>query len=457
MHAPRRAVRVRAAWAALALGAIVAAGHVGAQTPGTPDSPSLGTRLVLPNGVSVLVVERPVLPIVTVRVAVAAGAVLDPPGKTGLANLTALLLVRGTARRTGPEIDRAIEFVGGSLEADGGRDGATLTLSVLRKDLELGWDLLAESLLAPAFPAEEFERQRAEVSASVRRADEDPGSVAGRVLRRLLFPGHPYGLPVPGTEASLAGLSREDVVAFHAAAYRPETTVVAAVGAVTPAEAQAALTARLGRWSAGQPAPGPPGAAPLGAPPGVETVQRDLTQATVLVGRAGVPRDHPDHYPLVVASHVLGGGSSSRLYQRVREERGLAYSIAADHAPGRHGGMFLVEFQSENVRVREGLALVRHEIERIRRERVPADELRRAKAFLVGSFPLRMSGNGAIAALLTAIEQHRLGLDYPARFRRGIDQVTPDDVLRVARAHWDPDAMSLVVVGDLREAGLANR
>lgn len=425
-----------------------------APVPAALEGPPLGVRFALPNGLVVLVAERPALPIVVVRVALGAGAVLDPPDKAGLANLTALLLTRGTQTRTGPEIDRAIEFVGGSLDTEGGRDFGGGGVSVLRRDLGLGLDLLADVLLRPTFPPAEFDRKREDVRAEVRRSEEDPGSVAGRLYRRLVFPGHPYAVPVAGTEESLGRVTRDDVAAFYAATYRPDTTIVAVVGDVTVAEVRALLTARFGAWTAPAASLSAPGFVSLGTPSRTETVQRDLTQATVFLGQATVSRPHPDYYPLVVASHILGGGSSSRLYAHVREERGLAYSVFAQYSPGRYGGMFLAGFQSENARVREVLVLVREELVRLRRERVTDEELARAKAYLVGSFPLRMDTNAEVAGLLLGIEQFGLGLDYPTRYRRAIEAVTADDILRAARAHWDPDLMSLAIVANLREAGL---
>jgi len=201
--------------------------------PPTASSPAAWSRFALPNGVVVLVAERPGVSIVVVRVD--AGAILDPPEKEGLANLTALLLTRGTTTRSAQESDRAIEFVGGSLESDGGRDSSEVVLSVLRKDLGLGLDLLADALQRPAFQDPEFARHREEVVATVRRSEEDPEAVAARVLRRLVFPGHPYGRPTEGSETALGAITREDVVAFHRAAYRPERTVVAVAGDVTAA------------------------------------------------------------------------------------------------------------------------------------------------------------------------------------------------------------------------------
>jgi zinc protease len=324
---------------------------------------------------------------------------------------------------------------------------------VLRKDLPLGLDLLTDALVRPAFAPAEFERIRDDVLASVRRAEEDPEAVAQRLLRRLVFAEHPYGRPVAGTEASLRAITREDVVAFHRAAYRPERTVVAVAGDVTAGAVRADLEARLGGWPAAAPALAVPGPA-LGAPPRTDAVQRTLTQATMLLGQATVTREHPDFYPLLVASQILGGGSSSRLYTRVREERGLAYSVYAQYATARLAGYFLAGLQSENARIREALTVVREELGRLRRARVSEEELGRARSYLVGSFPLGMDTASDVSALLISIERFDLGLDYPARFSRAVSSVTADDVLRAVRTHWDPDGMSLAVVGNLREAGI---
>ena len=194
----------------------------------------------------------------------------------------------------------------------------------------------------------------------------------------------------------------------------------------------------------------------LGQPSRTEAADRALTQATILLGQATVTRGHPDFYPLLVASQILGGASSSRLYSRVREERGLAYSVYAQFAPGRLGGLFLVELQSENARVREALAVAREELIRLRRERVSEEELTRARSYLVGGFPLRMGTAEEVSELLVGIERFSLGLDYPARFRQAVSAVTAEDVLRAVRTHWDPDGMSLALVGNLREAGIGN-
>ncbi|MBI2879248.1 MAG: insulinase family protein [Candidatus Rokubacteria bacterium] len=414
----------------------------------------LAVRELLPNGVTLLVAERPALPIVVLRAWIRAGAILDSPGKAGLANLTAELLTRGTRTRTGRQIDQAIEFVGGSLSSGGGRDGIVVSLSVLKKDLALGLDLVADVLLNPTFPQEEFERKVQEIRAAVQRAEESPETVASKAFRRLVFDPHPYGTPVEGTVESLGRLTRDDVVAFYTETYRPQETVVVAVGDVTRDEIRVALEQRFGGWPMRPRATASPAAAPLGGPAKTRTIQKDVSQASVLLGQAGIGRHHPDYYTLQVASYILGGGSASRLYHRLREERGLVYSVYSYLAPGRYGAVFELGFQTRNEGVREALEVVRQELTRLRQEWVSEEEVARAKAYLIGSFPLRMDTTGEVAGLLLTIEEHGLGLDYPSRFRGLIEAVSVQQIFQAVRIHWDPDAMILVVVGNLKQAGL---
>jgi len=407
----------------------------------------LAHREVLPNGIVLLVAERPAIPIVVVRADVRAGSVYDPPGAGGLANLTAELLTRGTAVRTGPELDEAIEFVGGTLEGDAGRDGATIGLSVLKKDLTLGLNLLAEVLREPTFPEAELKRRAEEIAAGIERAEQDPQTVANRALARLLYPGHPYSRPVSGTVESVRRLTREQVAAFHRENYRPDGLVISVVGDVTSEEVRRDLLARLGAWAAGAPPRPAIPQAPASPPVEARRIERNLTQATVSLARPGVRQDHPDYFPLVVANYILGGGSASRLYMKVREERGLAYSVYSGLGPGRYGSSYFVGFQTRLEAVDEAVGLVKQEMARMAREPVTARELDLAKSYLIGSYPLRTDTSGKMAALLVAVEENQLGLDWPDRFKAGISRITAADVRRVATTYMDPATFSSVTVG----------
>jgi zinc protease len=417
-----------------------------AAPPGANAGP-LAHREVLPGGTVFLVAERPAIPVVVVRVYVRAGSAYDPPDAAGLANLTAAVLTRGTARRSGPELDRAIEFVGGSLDATAARDGATISLSVLKKDLSLGLDLLAEVLTEPAFPDAEVKRRITDIQAGLRRAEEDPETVASWELARLLYPGHPYAHPVSGTVDSVGRLTREQVVRFHQTYYRPDTAVVVAAGAVTADEIRPWVRGRLARWTPPPvPVPSVP-QAPASPPVESRTLARDLTQATVLLGRSAVRQDHPDYFPLVVANQVLGNDSSSRLYRRVRDERGLAYSVGSWLSPWRHGPSMMMSLQTRIDEVGEAVRLVREEMARMIQGPVSGPELDRARSYLIGSFPLRLDTTGKVARFLVALEEAGLALDYPERYKEGVGRVTAVDVQRVAAIYFDPARFSSVTVG----------
>jgi zinc protease len=406
-------------------------------------------REVLPNGIVLLVAERPAIPIVAVRAFSRAGAVLDPPDRGGLAGLTGSLLTRGTAKRSGQELDSAIEFVGGSLEAGAGRDGTSVSLAVLKRDLALGLDLMGEVLLTPTFPEAEFKRKVAQTQAAIKRSEEDPGTVAGRALARLVFPGHPYGRPAEGTIESVGRVTRDHVVGFHREHVRPDTTIIAVVGAVTVDEARRAIVARFGAW----PRPTSPAAsvaeAAAGGPPKEERIKRDLTQATLMFGRQSIRQTDPDYFPLAVATYVLGGGSASRLYGRVRDEGGLAYAVYAYNNPGRYGASLAASAATRTAEVPKVVDIVREEMARMGREPVTERELKLAKDYLIGSFPLRLDTSSKVADFIVSVEHQGLGLDYADRYKERVAKVTAADVQRVSAKFFAPDTFNRVVVGAL--------
>ena len=404
-------------------------------------------REVLPNGIVLLVAERPDVPIVAIRVFLKAGSVFDPADKGGLANLTGTLLTRGTAKRSGAQLDDAIEFVGGSLEAGAGRDGLNVSLSVLKRDLGLGLELLAEVVTSPTFPESELTRKIAQIQAAIKRSEEDPNTVAARALSRLVYPSHPYGRPVEGTIESVGKLTRDDVVGFHRDHVRPDTTIIAVVGAVSVDEARRQVLARLGAWA--RPSSPPPAVGPAIASGQTrsETITRDLTQATIMLGRQVIRQIDPDYFPLGVASYVLGGGSASRLYARVRDEGGLAYSVYSYVSPARYGATFVVGAQTRVGEVSKVGDILKEELTRMGGGAVTDDELKLAKDYLIGSFPLRLDTTAKMADFIVAIEEQGLGLDYADRYKANVARVTAADVQRVAARFMVSDSFNRVVVG----------
>jgi zinc protease len=404
-------------------------------------------REVLPNGIVLLVVERPAVPIVAVRVFTRAGAVFEPPDRAGLANLTGVLLTRGTARRTGQQLDAAIEFVGARLESGAGRDGLVAWLSVLKRDLTLGLDLLAEVVLSPTFPDAEIKRKIAEIQAGIQRSEESPGAVASRALARLVFSGHPYATPVEGTRESVGRLTRDDVVRFYGERVRPDTTIIAVVGAVTVDEARREIVARFGGWPRPTTPPTSVPFAAAGPAPRIETIKRDLTQTTLVFGRQGVNQRDPDYSALTVASYILGGGSTSRLYTRVRDEGGLAYDVRSHLSPGKYGASFVVSTQTRAAETAKVIGLIERELSRMRRDPVSEWDLTVARDYLIGSFPLRLDTSSKMANFVVGVEEMGLGLDYADRYRDLVGRVTAADVQRVAVKYFDPAGFNRVIVG----------
>jgi zinc protease len=425
-----------------------------AGVPGESGAASLAHREVLPSGLVLLVAERPAVPIVTATLLLQAGAVFDPPGKSGVANLSALMLTQGTTTKSATAISEAIEFVGGSLDVTAGHDTTRLSFSVLSKDLDLALDIMADLLISPTFPTAEFAKKVPEVLAGIKRKQEDPGTVAAETFSSLIYGGHPYGRPTDGTEASVSAISREDLVAFQAARYRPNGAILAVAGDVRLADLKRRLEGRLRGWLPGGLAPVAPPAPATPMARVTKALPRTVTQANIVFGLAGIPRDHPDYYALFVMNHILGGGFNSRITQKIREEKGWAYDAGSSVFAGKYAGEFSVRMQTKNDSAREAIEAALAEIRRMREQPVSVRELADAKAFLTGSFPLRLDTSAKLAGLLAAIEQHNLGLDYVERYPQIINAITAAAIQRVARTHLDPERIALAAVADLSIAKL---
>ena len=415
----------------------------------------LGRRAEMENGLTLLVAERPTLPMVTLQILVKTGSMPEPKDKAGLAHLTAALLPLGTVTRTAPEISEAIEFVGGSLNADASWDSSSLSLTVLKKDLDMGMALLADVLLHPAFREAEIARKVQELKGRIRQKQEDPGTVARETFAGTLFGDDPYGRPVEGTEGSLDRIARQDLVDFHRRYYLPNNSIMIAAGDVTLEELKGYVQKYLKDWARGT--LGPVKAA-SGAPPRgrqVVKIDRGVTQANIVWGHIGIERENPDYYALSVMNQILGGGGlTSRLMRSIREKQGWAYDVHSALGARRFPGPFLVALQTKNETASPAIEEVLKQIREIRNTGVTAEELEEAKGFLTGSFPLRFDTNQDVVGLLAGMELYGLGMDYPERYPAIIKAVTRDDVLRVARKYLHPDRGILVVIADPDKAKL---
>jgi zinc protease len=427
---------------------------VGSVLPGA--SHAIGfkpTRVVTDNGMTVLLVDQPSLPIVTVSVLIKAGAIYDPDAKSGLLHMVASTLDEGTTTRSAVRIAEQIEFIGGELSTEGGEDFTTATLRVLKKDTNLGFALLADILMNPKFDAKEVARVRDELVGSLQSEKDEPDIIATKAFNEIVFKGHPYRRPANGDEKTVPTLTRQDLVEFHGRFYRPNRTIMAIVGDLREAQALALVKQHFGNWSPeALPLPAFPAPEPLPKPM-LKLIDKDLTQATIVLGHVGIDRRNPDFYAVAVMNYILGGGGfSSRLVNRIRNEQGLAYNVSSVFEANVMPGPFAVHVQTRNAAANQALASVFQELKRIRTEPVRDQELADAKAYLIGSFPLRMDTNAKLASLLNLVELHSLGLSYFDDYPKAIAAVTKEDVLRVAQKYLNPDRYALVVVAKLAEA-----
>ena len=408
-------------------------------------------RTVLSNGMVLLTSEQRTLPMVSIELLVDAGSAHESAPQAGLANLTAKLLTYGTKRRSAVQINETLDFIGANLETACGQDTASLSMTVLKKDLGTGLELLADVLTQPTFPQPEIDRQKQAIIATIRATEENPGAVAGKAFAAALFPQSPYGRPVEGTEASVKALQQKNLQDFFARYYRPNRSIIAVVGDVSEQEIASLLETALRSWSKGEPSAVATAPVKIGSSKLVR-MNKDLTQANIIMGHIGVERGNPDYYAVQVMNYVLGGGGfSSRVMDSIRNERGLAYSVYSFFAAERSHGTFEFVMQTKNETAMEAIRIGNDEIRRMREEPVSDQELNDAKDYLIGSFPLRFDTNRKVASFLAQVEYFKLGLDYPDRYPDLIRSVNGEEVLRVAKQYLHPEMLITVIVGNLKK------
>jgi len=430
-------------WALLAL----ACGAISAEAAMT------AKRTVLENGLVLLTSEQRALPMVSIELLLDAGSRFEPGDQAGLANLTSKLLLYGTKKRSASQISEALDFIGASLETGCAQDTASVSMTLLKKDLATGLELFADVLTQSSFPQAEIDRQKQAIIGAIRAAEEEPGHVAGKAFAAALFPQSPYGRPMEGTEASVKTLTQKSLREFFSRNYRPNRAILAVVGDVSEAEIVKALNGAFRAWTKGEPSGAAPTPSKVG-PAKIVRINKDLTQANIVLGHNGVERGNPDYYAIQVMNYILGGGGfSSRAMDSIRNERGLAYSVYSFFAAEKSHGAFEFIMQTKNETALEAARIAIGEMRRMREEPVSEQELNDAKDYLIGSFPLRFDTNRKVAGFLSQVEYFKLGLDYPGRYPDLIRRVTREDVQRVAKQYLQPEKLITIIVGNQKKVG----
>jgi zinc protease len=404
----------------------------------------------LDNDLAVLTAPHGDLPVVTAELVLDASAAGDPARKAGRAYLAVNALETGTRDRDADQIARELENLGVELDAEATWDAAAIRITVPRQRLEPALALLAEIVRHPTFPESEVERLRDEQLATILQRGKEPRALANDMAAYFIFGRDvPYARPLIGTSASVEGLSRADVDAFHKTHFLPNAASLLFVGDIDAGLANSLADRHFGDWPAGQPP-----TAEFEVVPGVETstifvVDRaGSVQSEIRIGDVGVAREHEDYFPILVMNTILGGAFTSRLNMSLRERHGFTYGAHSGFAFRRRPGPFLVQTAVATEVTARAVQEAYREMSELREHGATEEEVATARDYLRGIMPLQLQTTDQLASRLADLVIYDLPDDYFQRYRDRIAAVTPAEVQRVAREHLRIDRLAIVVVGD---------
>lgn len=388
----------------------------------------------LDNGLTVMVRENPLAPVVAVSLLLKMGARWESAQNTGISNFLQAVIVKGTTKRDGAELADAIAALGGKMNAYGEIDYSEIRASALarfwRELLGLTAELVREPKLAPA----DVDAERDWLLSRLQRRRDNAPARAFDELYALLYGPHPYGRPPLGTRESLARIDHATLVDWYRSFYRPERMILVVSGQVAIDDVRAEARRLFGGMVRGGETAPPSNPRPLSAGRRV-IIEQPAQQAQILVGALAPALDDPDHSPVKVLSTLLGGGMAGRLFVELRDRRGLAYSATSYYDPVKESGALVLYLGTAPENVERAEAALGREIERIRTEPVEPAELTRAKNYLLGKYEMDRRTNERRAWYLGFYELEDVGADYPERYRRDVDRVAAADVLRVAQRY----------------------
>ncbi len=422
-----------------------------APLPGPPRAyhfPSV-ERVVLPNGLRLMMARVETAPIVSVRAVVRQGADHDPSTRPGLASFVADMIDEGTSSRGAMEIAGRIADLGAALSSGCDWDGSYLSLDVLTRHLDAGLEIFADVLSDPVFAQNEIDRTRRERLATILQNRDDPGTVATEVFAREVYRGSPYQNPIIGTVDSLKGLERDELIGFHEANYSPELTSLIVTGSFDPDVVRSRVEALLG----GLPAKGRSAEVAFKHPDidarRVVVADRPrAVQSEIRIGHPGVDRSTPDYYPIIVMNAILGGVFTSRLNMNLRERNAFTYHVSSGFSMRRNPGSFNVSTAVRTEVTANAVREILGELRRMQSGDLERSELEESKNYMMGVFPATLQTAGNLAARLEDMEIYSLPDDWFDHHRERIGAVTAEQVVTAAKSYIDPERLVIVVAGD---------
>jgi zinc protease len=378
------------------------------------------------------------------------GTEADPPGKGGMADWTAEFLTLGTQKRTQLQLAADIEARGAALSARGGWDATLVSLEGLAEDLPELMATMAEVVQTPGFPEGEFPLLKDRRAAELAHLLDDPRELANRRFTRLFFGDAPYGHPVTGDLETLEAISLDDLKDFYRREFTPGDSTLVVVGMAPFARMREAAGKLWEDWQGGGPASPPYTRAPERlCPPGTYLLDRpDLTQSEIRLGHLGLPRSHPDYFPLRLVNYILGeGGFSSRLMTRIRSDLGCTYGIRSTFHFRRAPGPLVISTFTPAAQTALVVKEIKGVVQEVVKDGITAQELAEAQSYYVGHFPLGLETPRHLGSRVVSMDLYNLGWDYLRRYRERIQEVTLAAAQEAARKHLQPEALVTLVVG----------
>jgi predicted Zn-dependent peptidase len=403
-------------------------------------------RETFPNGLRLVTETMPHVRSVSIGVWLTRGSRHEPLEHAGIAHFVEHMLFKGTTTRTAEDIAQQVDSIGGQLDAFTSKEYAGYYVKVLDEHLPVAVDVLADLVSNPTFAPDDIEREQKVVLEEIKMVEDTPDDLVHEIFAQSYWSGHPLGRPILGTPESVSALDQPTLQRYFKDTYAASNFVVVAVGNLDHDAVKALIEEKLGATRAsGQ---SPEDSVPV-VQPTIEVRQKDLEQSHVCFGTVALPQNHPDRYAAYALNTVLGGSMSSRLFQNVRERRGLAYAVFSSLSAYQDVGALSIYAGCGNDAVAELVDVVVAEIRQMRRQTMPADELRRAKDHLKGSLMLNLESTSSRMSHHARQEIYRDQADTLDDMLAAIERVSVEEVQRLAAQFFDGQPLALTVLGDV--------
>jgi zinc protease len=407
------------------------------------------SRIVLPNGMIMYLLEDHTLPLISANVIIRTGSAYEPTDRMAIAGITGSVMRSGGTKLFTPDsLNNLLEYLAASVESGIGQESGSATMSVMSKDLDIGLKILNEVLRYPAFDQSKIDLEKSQIKESIRRRNDRPGGILYREFAHLLYGDHPYGRIMEWDYVK--NISREDLIAFHDKYYHPNNVMMAFSGDFDSKALQKKIQTVFGDWKKSEMAiPSIPEVV-YSTKPGVFVINKSVTQSNISMGQLGIKRDNPDRYAIALMNFTLGGGSfTSRLTSKVRSDEGLAYSVGSSFSiSSRDYGTFQANTQTKTPSTHRVLELFNQEINKMRSELATQAEFETARDAYINNFVFQFDSPSEVVERLMSLEYDGYPLDYYQKYIDNIKAVSIEDMRRVAEKYLHPDQMTIMVVAD---------